>query len=123
MNPIGSIDDELIPAEAALMAHVVSAHQRLNSWPEVAKILNGNAAEAHRIAQGIFPKSAKRRKELGLPAMGRAKLCTECGKVHQQVKKCGTSRGRRNKNISAMSKKELLYCLENRTDVRLRLPR
>ena len=105
---------ELSPEEAALMAHVSAAHQRLQSWPAVAAILDGNPAEARRIALGEFPKDNKRRAELGLPVLGAARLCVKCGQLHDFVKRCGPKRTKNVKRLSDMTIKRLRWSLENR---------
>jgi len=82
-------DIQMTPEEKRLQKAVQMAYERLNSYHKVARLYGGNPAEARRIAHGKFPASARRRKELGLPLLRRARACDHCGDVHlRKSKRC-----------------------------------
>jgi len=74
--------------EQRLTEAVLDAYRRLDNYREVAKIIGGNSGEAYRIAHGIYPKTHRRRLELGLPVTKHAPVCLKCGDVHTRKGRC-----------------------------------
>ena len=69
-------------------------------------------ADIQRGLRGEFPKSAKKRKALGLEIWGKARVCPTCGEVH--ISKRCTAKRRRTQKLFNLPLEELKKMLEER---------
>lgn len=100
-----------------LRIEIRKKYKELRNWEAVGRHYGLNRGMAWRIARekGYEPKDPKIRMQLGLPAMGMAPRCAECGEVHVSAR-CAR-RPRRYSSLWEIPVRELRRRLDEREDI------